>query len=287
MVAIAIFFILWAVGAVSTLLRENMFPWVVSDFLFCGLAAVAFMCVMFLFAERIKRYDLVDAAWGMVFMVIALTSFALQRGSPFELDLQLLTTLLVMIWGGRLTWHILKRIQSTDSEDARYVELRKKWKGNVRFNILTRIYILQGLLALLIMVPVIHINLFASETISPAAWFGVLVWLVGFYFETTADRQLRTFVSDPKNKGKLMTEGLWRYSRHPNYFGELTQWWGIFILCLTTPFGWVGIIGPVLISYLILFVSGVPLSEKRFEGRPGWSSYRDRTSVLLPLAPKH
>lgn len=278
-------FVLYVVATSATLLINNMYKWVISDFLLCGLAGVVFMSLVFFAAERIKRYDLVDAAWGSVFIIISLTAFGLQPGVLFEFDAQILVTLLVVIWGGRLTWHILRRIKATNSEDPRYVELRKTWKGNVRFNIFSRIYVTQALIALLICIPVIHINLFADNGITPLAWFGAFVWLVGFGFEVVGDRQLRNFVTNPSNKGKLMDKGLWKYSRHPNYFGELTQWWGIFIICFTTPFGWVGIIGPVLISYLILFVSGIPLNEKRFEGRPGWAAYKRRTSVLLPLPP--
>jgi steroid 5-alpha reductase family enzyme len=283
---ITAFFVLWATGAIATLLREGMFPWVVSEFLLCGLVAVVFMSVMFLAARKIGRYDLVDAAWGMSFISVALTSFLLQPGEWLEPDLQLLVTVLVIVWGGRLSWHILRRIQRTAEEDPRYVELRKTWRGNVAANIYIRIYLLQAVLALLICVPVIHINLFADNGITPLAWVGVAVWAIGFFFETVGDRQLRDFVSRPANKGKIMDRGLWRYTRHPNYFGELTQWWGIFLMCLTTPFGFVGIIGPVLISYLILYVSGIPLNEKRFEGRPGWARYKARTSGLIPLPPR-
>lgn len=283
---ITIFFVLYAVAAVATLLREGMFEWVITDFLLCGLAAATFMSLVFLVARIIRRYDLVDAAWGSSFVIIALTSFALQPGDKMEFDLQSLVTALVIVWGGRLSWHIIQRIRHTQTEDPRYVELRKTWRGNVALNVYTRIYLLQALLALLICIPVIHINLFADNGITPLAWAGVLVWVVGFWFETIGDAQLRSFIRKPENKGKLMDRGLWRYSRHPNYFGELTQWWGILLMCLTTPFGWVGIVGPVLISYLILFVSGIPLNEKRFEGRPGWAAYKARTSALIPLPPR-
>lgn len=283
---ITVFFFLWAFAAISTLFREDMFSWVMGGFLLCGLAAILFMSVIFLIAQRIKRLDLVDAAWGLVFIVIALTSYVLQDGVMLEFDIQTLVMLLVLAWGGRLTWHIVRRIRTSDTEDPRYVELRKTWKGSVKLNAYVRIYLVQAFLALLISVPVIHINLFSDNGISSIAWLGATVWAIGFWFEVVGDRQLRSFVANPANKGKLMTSGLWKYSRHPNYFGELTQWWGIFVICLTLPFGWVGVIGPVLISYLILFVSGIPLSEKRFEGRPGWDEYQKRTSAFLPLPPR-
>lgn len=285
-VFITAFFVLWATGAIATLLREEMFPWVISEFLVCGFVAVVFMSAMFLAARKIGRYDLVDAAWGMSFISVALTSFFLQPSEWLEPDLQLLVTALVIVWGGRLSWHILRRIRRTTEEDPRYVELRKTWRGNVAVNVYIRIYLLQAVLALLICVPVIHINLFADNGITPLAWAGVAVWAVGFVFEAVGDRQLRDFVSQPANKGKIMDRGLWRFTRHPNYFGELTQWWGIFLMCLTTPFGFVGIISPVLISYLILYVSGIPLNEKRFEGRLGWAQYKARTSGLIPLPPR-
>lgn len=233
-----------------------------------------------------KRYDLVDAAWGWAFMTAAIVSFLLQPGQLWEIDAALLVTTLVFIWGGRLSWHILMRIRATDSEDPRYVELRKKWRGNISFNVLTRIYLLQAVLALIISIPVIYINLFSGPGWSLWMYVGLVVWIIGFVFESVGDRQLREFVTNPENKGMIMSHGLWKYSRHPNYFGEITQWWGIFLICLGVSFGWIGIVGPVLISYLILFVSGIPLNEKRFEGRTGWAAYRDRTSVLLPLPPK-
>lgn len=292
-VLITIFMILWAFFAINTLLREDMFTWVISEFSLCLVAAVVFMTFVFFIARRLGRYDLVDAAWGLGFIVVALTSFSLQEGPWFEFDAALLTTLLVIVWGTRLSLHIIKRIRHSDQEDPRYVELRKTWQGNVHLNTYLRIYLAQAVLAVLISVPVIHINLFATPEMVSAnvtsilLWLsGLVIWIVGFWFEKTADDQLRKHVSDPKNKSKLMTTGLWKYSRHPNYFGELTQWWGIFVICLSTPFGWVGIVGPVLISYLILFVSGVPLSEKRFEGRPGWKQYQARTSAVLPLPPR-
>ena len=111
---------------------------------------------------------------------------------------------------------------------------------------------------------------------------GVLVWLIGFYFEAVGDWQLRRFTSNPANKGKVMDQGLWRYSRHPNYFGEVLMWWGIFIVSLSLPGSWPGSIGPALITYLILFVSGIPLLEKRYADDLNYQEYKKRTSVFVP-----
>ena len=244
------------------------------------------MCVVFLVARKIKRFDLVDAAWGWAFIVPAVTSYFLNFSNIFTLNIQTVTTLLVIIWGVRLSRHILKRIKYSKTEDERYVGLRKRWKGNVELNVFLRIYLVQAFLAFVICLPVMYINFFAVLSWSWIVSLGVIVWVIGFLFEAVSDRQLRDFVTNSENKGKIMTEGLWKYSRHPNYFGELTQWWGIFIICLAVPFGWINIIAPLLITYLILFVSGVPLNEERFKGRTGWSEYKKRTSMLIPL-PKH
>ncbi|MDT4874230.1 hypothetical protein FQZ97_1095180 [compost metagenome] len=145
---------------------------------------------------------------------------------------------------------------------------------------------MQGVLAAIISIPVVMVNLSETSTVSLWAYIGMAIWLVGFLFETVGDAQLRRHLADPKKKGMLMTSGLWRYTRHPNYFGEASQWWGIWLLSLSVPFGWGAVIGPVVITYLLLYVSGVPLIEKRFMGRPGWSDYQKRTSKFLPLPPK-
>lgn len=252
----------------------------------CAVGVIGFAAAMFLVARAIRRYDLVDAVWGWLFIIAAVASYAMQSGDVMTFDVQTVVTLLVIIWGVRLSTHILRRISSTNEEDPRYVELRKKWRGNVTLNIFLRVYVLQAVLALVIALPVLAINLRGNGTWSVLAVVGIAVWAAGFICESIADKQLASFISKSANKGKIMQTGLWRYSRHPNYFGELTQWWGIFVIALTVPGGWITFFGPLLLTYLIIFVSGVALSEKRFEGRAGWAAYQQRTSVLLPLPPK-
>lgn len=250
-------------------------------------AVSAVMLVMFIISKIIKRIDLVDAAWGLMFIAAAVTSYLLQYGAVSQFDTQLVATLLVVIWGLRLSYHMTRRVASTDSVDPRYVELASKWRGNRTLNEFVRIYLVQAVLALIIVMPVIHINLFADAFVK-TTWnywtlAGTVVWLAGFIFESIADGQLRRFVRRSENRGRIMDRGLWRYSRHPNYFGELTQWWGLFIICLGVPVGWFGLIGPVVLTYLILFVSGIPVTEKRFVGRKGWEEYKASTSVIIPL----
>ena len=138
----------------------------------------------------------------------------------------------------------------------------------------------------IIVLPVLLINKSATAPLGVLDVIGVAVWLVGFYFEAVGDAQLAKFIQNPANKGKLMQSGLWSYTRHPNYFGEVTQWWGLGIIALAVPNGWVGLIGPVMITYLILKVSGITMLEKKMELHPDFASYKQRVSVFVPLPPR-
>lgn len=135
---------------------------------------------------------------------------------------------------------------------------------------------------LLIVSPVLFINSLPLGYASILLPIGFVVWMIGFTFESVGDKQLKEFIANPENKGKIMDQGLWAYSRHPNYFGEVTQWWGLFIIALSVPFGIWSIIGPLTITFLILKVSGVPMLEKSFVGKPGWEEYKKKTSVFIP-----
>jgi steroid 5-alpha reductase family enzyme len=281
-----VLFLTWYVSASLTVLV--MQGRVVEAFI---QSAVVFGCVfvfmtfMFAISRFLRRTDVVDAAWGPAFVVAAGTAFILNQ---FELvlgaNVQTLATVLVLVWAARLSLTIGMRLLRK-SEDQRYIDLRKQWKGNEPFNTFLRIFAVQALLATVISSAVIHVNLSLPAPLGVFAYIGLAVWLVGFFFEAVGDWQLKSHLADPKNKGKLMTRGLWKYTRHPNYFGEATMWWGIFIIVLSTPYGWLGIITPAIITYLLLFVSGVPMTEKAFEGRPGWKAYARRTSKFLPLPP--
>lgn len=247
------------------------------------LAVLIYISLVFAIAIVKKRFDVVDIAWGGAFIVVALTSLAM---TPHIGALQLLVTALVIIWGLRLGYYIFRRIQRSPDEDPRYVELRSKWKGSVAINAYLRIFVVQGILAAIVSASVIAVNLSEKSEVSWVAVIGVAVWVIGFLFESVGDSQLKKHLSDPAKKGHLMTSGLWKYTRHPNYFGEATQWWGIWIIACTVPSGWIGVISPLLITFLLLFVSGVPLTEKRFKGRDGWAEYKRRTSVFIPLPPR-
>ncbi len=232
-----------------------------------------------------KRNDVADIGWGTYFIAIAVVSFLAHNPAW---SLRLVPLLLVVIWGVRLSSHILKRHLKT-TEDARYLAWRKEWGNGYYFYIRSflQVFLLQAFLATLISLPVIIIT---SSYFRPSlAWLilGIIVWIIGFLFESTADKQLKSFIANPSNRGHIMQTELWKYSRHPNYFGEVTQWWGLFIIGLGVPLGIFGIIGPIVITLLIVFVSGIPLAEKNMKGNPEFEAYKSKTSALIPLPPKH
>ena len=139
---------------------------------------------------------------------------------------------------------------------------------------------------LLIVTPVLIIYTYSVSGIFPLVVLGTLLWFFGFLFESIGDKQLKNFLGETKNKGHVMNKGLWKYSRHPNYFGEVTQWWAIGVIALTFSYGWLGLIGPVVITFLIVKVSGVPLLEAKYSNNPDYQAYKLRTSMLIPLRSK-
>lgn len=220
-----------------------------------------------------KRKDLADTAWGLGFVFLAWSSYFLSTNNS---SLALIINFLVTVWGLRLALHIYTR-NKNKPEDSRYLVFK------TLSDTYLKVFLLQACLCFLVSIPILFINQ-ANLPLSPLAFLGIFVWLFGFIFEAVADHQLKTFIKNPKNKGKLMTSGLWHYSRHPNYFGEVVLWWGIYLATLPTGF-WT-IIGPLAITYLILFVSGVPLLEKKYQNRSDFKKYQKTTSVFFPLPPK-
>lgn len=246
-----------------------------------AIALFFYMTGWFILSVVKKRNDIADIAWGLGFILVSWLGIYLASTSVRGL----LVNLLVTIWGVRLTWHIYKRNLSKH-EDYRYAKWRDEWGKWFFLRSYFQVYLLQGLFLFLIIQPVIFIHHRISSSLGIFDFIGLLVWVIGFYFESTGDSQLKQFISNPANKGKLMQTGLWKYSRHPNYFGEVTQWWGIFFFALSIPGSLFTIIGPLTITTLILFVSGIPLLEKKYEGRPDFEIYKQRTSIFFPLPQK-
>ncbi len=253
-----------------------------SNYLLLGLILFAYMNFWFFVSLFKKRNDVADVAWGLGFVVLAWTSFYLNQYWSW---VSLMVNILVTIWGLRLAYHIYSRNKG-NPEDYRYKAWREEWGKWFYLRSYFQIYILQGFLLFVISLPVIFINTYEIKAFGALLLVGIFVWLVGFFFESVGDAQLAKFIKNPENKGKLMQSGLWAYTRHPNYFGEVTQWWGIFIIVLSTPFGWISIIGPLTITFLILKVSGIPMLEKKMEQNPEFLAYKKRTSMFIPLPVK-
>jgi steroid 5-alpha reductase family enzyme len=171
-------------------------------------------------------------------------------------------------------------------EDHRYRLWREEWGDSFLIRTFLQVFLLQGFLVLVISLPVTWSLTHNGPPFRSLDAVGFSLWLLGFLFEAIGDFQLLQFKSNPTNKGKIMTSGLWRYTRHPNYFGEVTLWWGIFIICFSVPGSYWTVVGPLTITHLILKVSGTPMLEKRFADNPEYAEYVHNTSAFFPLPPK-
>jgi len=246
------------------------------------LAVFIYMTALFLLAVKIKRNDLVDNAWGMGFVLISWLFFVLR---PTEDWRRILITLLISVWAIRLSWFLLQRYKGR-KEDFRYAQWRKQWGNSWLWRSYLQVFLLQGFFMLSIAYPVFFHSRPAANPAVLVDLIGLLVWVIGFFFESVGDAQMRAFKANPQNRGKVMNKGLWRYTRHPNYFGESTMWWGIFILTLNFSGGIFAIASPLIITILLLKVSGIPLLEKKYKENPEYQSYIRRTSSFFPLPPK-
>ena len=238
------------------------------------------MHLFFLIGLLTKNHTFVDTAWGLSFVIVAHVSFWIQEDHT---PVRWIVLAMVTMWGLRLFRHILKRAVGRE-EDLRYQDMRKKMetKKSAVLAGYIQIYVIQGFLALFISTPVIMINSMPPNDLHP--WFsvGIIVWIFGFTMEVIADSQLKNFLSQKQNQGQLMTRGLWKASRHPNYFGESILWWGVYLVALTVEGGWTSFFGPLLLTFLLLKVSGVPPAEKLMKNLAGFKDYKRQTSMFIP-----
>lgn len=239
------------------------------------------MLVAFGVGVRRGRHDGVDVVWGLGFVLIAAATSVLADGPVWR---RVLVTTLVAVWGSRLAWHIHRRNRGK-TEDPRYVALLARAPGNPNLHALYSVYLLQGAVMWVVSLPV-QVAQYGDGTwvVVP---FGVALWLVGFAFETIGDAQLARFTADSSNRRNVLDTGLWRYTRHPNYFGDACVWWGFFVLSCHHWGGLVTVVGPAAITYLLTRGTGKPLLEKSIRTRrPGYAEYVERTSGFFPRPPK-
>ncbi len=249
-----------------------------------ALVILVYFTIIFIVAQIMKNNSIVDSFWGPGFLVVALFTFLL---SDYRGTKATVVTGLVAIWAIRLFTHITIR-NWNKPEDYRYINMRKRWGNkNPLLKAYLNVFVFQGIMLFIIAIPITIANTSDNQVIGIVGLVGLLVWIVGFYFESVGDKQLKEFKLNPENKGKIMTEGLWSYTRHPNYFGEATMWWGIFLISLPgLSHIWI-IVSPLLITLLLLFVSGVPLLEKKYKDRPDFIEYTKRTNKFFPWFPKY
>ncbi|PLX20834.1 steroid 5-alpha reductase [Candidatus Parcubacteria bacterium] len=184
----------------------------------------------------------------------------------------------------RLGSHIYKKFSSHDEEDARYSKWRAGWGKHWKIYSYGKVFLLQGFLLLLVAMPILLISRYSSGEWSIINTIGILVWIFGFTFEVVGDRQLKSFIkSRDRNTGnQIMKKGLWKYSRHPNYFGEAVLWWGIFLIAFGVDYFYLAIIGPITIFLLLRFVSGVPMAEERYGENIEFQEYKRKTPAMFP-----
>ncbi|MBP2099569.1 DUF1295 domain-containing protein [Enterococcus rivorum] len=242
-----------------------------------------YFTALFLWAQALQNNSIVDLAWGIGFVLVAFLGYLVM---PQKTTVASITVLLVTIWGLRLFFHLAKR-NIGKPEDYRYVQMRKRWGNHFpRLKAYLNVFVLQGALLMIVSIPIILVTTSENNKFYFWNFLGILVWLVGFFFEVMGDYQLTQFKSNKNNKGKLLTEGLWSLTRHPNYFGEALGWWGIYLLTLNTTRNLWGFIGPLTITLLLLFVSGVPLLEKKYKERPDFIEYANKTPKFVPFIGK-
>ena len=256
-----------------------------SSSLFTGLIVIlAAVTVVWLLSLMKRDVSIVDIFWGLGFVIL---SWLYRTLGPETTDRHSLLLLLITLWGVRLALYLLWRNWGHE-EDPRYQSMRAYRGENFWWMSLITIFFLQGVLIWLIAMPLAVVQLYAT----PSLWVwsdvvGLLFWSIGFFFETVGDWQLARFKADPSNRGRVMCTGLWAYTRHPNYFGDAMVWWGYFLLALAVPGSLWTIISPMLMTVLLLKVSGVALLEQTItERRPDYRDYITRTNAFLPWFPR-
>jgi steroid 5-alpha reductase family enzyme len=254
-----------------------------SSLIWSAVAVIVVLTGTFVASKIAGKHSVIDTAWGLLFAVIAVSGFVSSSGSGDTLR-RVLLAVMTIGWGLRLATHIGRRTVGKP-EDPRYAALLAKAKGNPDLYALRMVYLLQGLLAYLISAPV-QVGMFERRSVGPLTWVGIVLWLVGVSFEAISDHQMEAFRGDPANKGRIMQSGLWRYSRHPNYFGDACVWWGIFLVAAQRWPGLLTIAAPILMTFLLTKGSGVRILDKHMSGRAGWAEYAKRTSAFFPLPPK-
>ena len=257
----------------------------VNAWLTAGGVVLGLMVLLWLLSLALRNSSIVDIFWGTGFVIVVWAAFAL--GSDGYMPRKILLAALVTIWGLRLSLYILWRNWGKP-EDFRYAKWRQESGPRWWWVSFFKVFLLQGVLLWIFGAPLV-----VAETaplpasLGPLEGLGVLVWGYGFFFEAVGDWQLARFKADPAHRGQLMDRGVWRFTRHPNYFGDAAQWWGFYLIAAATGVGALTVFSPLLMTFLLVRVSGVGMLEKTLKvSKPGYREYMERTSAFVPLPPR-
>jgi len=269
----------------------------------CLSVVVALMVLTAVLTKVTGRVSVVDTIWGLGFVAVTGTAWVTGRlvqgdfgclltsSSPDSCNdildglvhdqplRQDILVIVVVLWGGRLAWHIGKRSHGS-AEDPRYVELMERGPGGL----VRKVLLPQGLAIWFVSLP-IQVTVLSAGHVTPVLVAGVALWAVGLLFESVGDAQLAAYKKDP-DRGPVMDTGLWRYTRHPNYFGDACAWWGIWLVCASSWPGVLTVLSPVAMTFFLVFATGARLLERTMMQRPGYPEYAARTSMFFPLPPK-
>lgn len=255
----------------------------ISLFLAVGVVILLLMVALWLLSLLLKNSSIIDIFWGIGFVIIAWLTFKLAPQG--YLPRRQLIAALVTVWGLRLAIHIGAR-NWDKPEDFRYAHWRAENGASWWWRSFFKVFLLQGVLMWIISAPIIAAQTSGFPAIlTPLDYIGFLLWLFGFLFESIGDYQLTRFKANSSNKGKLLTTGLWKYTRHPNYFGEAVLWWGFYIIALAAG-GWWTIFSPIMMTFLLMNVSGVVMLERTMKAKPGYEEYIKKTNAFVPWFPK-
>ncbi|WP_058307172.1 DUF1295 domain-containing protein [Gracilibacillus massiliensis] len=245
------------------------------------LSLYLFMFLGWLVAVKKDNFGLVDCFWGITFIITSIATLIYTENVNV---VSLSVVIAVAIWGIRLSGYLLARNWNSE-EDYRYQNMRKKWK-NPKVTALYRVFLLQATISLFFSLGIILGIIYSDQPFSLIPLYaGVIVWIVGFIFESVGDHQLKEHKR--KNSGTIITSGLWKYTRHPNYFGEAAMWFGISLMASSHPMGIISFISPLLLTFFLLKISGVPLLEKKLKTKNGYTEYMNRTNKFIPGPPKN
>jgi steroid 5-alpha reductase family enzyme len=238
--------------------------------------------VTFTIGRRIGRYNVVDVAWGIGFVAVAVVAAVLGTG---DVSRRILLLALVTVWGVRLAWHMAVK-SAGKGEDPRYRDLLAGDFSSGR--VLRKVFVTQAAATWFVALPV-QVSAVLGPTpdaLWPVLVAGVAVWVVGVAFEAVGDHQLRRFKSDPAHRGMIMDRGLWSWTRHPNYFGDACVWWGLWLVTVTGWWSLCTVVSPVLMTYFLVYATGARRTERYMQNRPGFDEYRSQTSFFIPLPPR-